>query len=127
MSDENNEDNLPFILSNATYNKLKWLVTVVLPGTGTLYFAMAQIWGLPSGQQVLGSIIALQAFLGLLLGISSTQYKNSGARYAGEINIAQQDDKKVFSLELNHQPEHLEKKEEAIFKVNTPSAPSTTP
>lgn len=119
--DATNSSPFPFILSNATYNKAKWLVVIVLPAVGTLYFALSSVWGLPSPEQVVGTIVALQTFLGVLLGISSTQYKNSGARYAGELNISQQADKKVFSLELNHEPEHLEKKEEAIFKVNAPT------
>lgn len=46
----------------------------MLPALGTLYFALAQIWGLPYGEQIVGTITALDAFLGALLGVSTTSY-----------------------------------------------------
>ena len=61
-------------MSNKTYDVLKWIASVVLPALGTLYFALAGIWGLPYGEQIVGTITAADTFLGILLGISSTQY-----------------------------------------------------
>lgn len=62
-------------LSNKTYDVLKWIAMIALPALGTLYFALAGIWGLPCGEQVVGTITALDTFLGALLGISSASYK----------------------------------------------------
>lgn len=62
-------------LSNGTYDTLKWIAMIVLPALGTLYFALAGIWGLPYGEQVVGTITAVDTFLGALLGISSANYK----------------------------------------------------
>ena len=62
------------ILSNKLYDVLKWIAMYLLPALGTLYFALASIWGLPYGEQVVGTITALDTFIGVLLGISSTQY-----------------------------------------------------
>lgn len=62
-------------MSNKVYDILKWIALVVLPALGTLYFALASIWGLPYGQEVVGTITAIDTFLGALLGISSAQYK----------------------------------------------------
>lgn len=62
-------------MSNKAYDILKWIALVVLPALGTLYFALASIWGLPYGQEVVGTITAIDTFLGALLGISSVQYK----------------------------------------------------
>jgi hypothetical protein len=62
-------------LSNRTYDILKWVAQIFLPALGTLYFALSQIWGLPYGEQIVGTITAVDAFLGMLLGISSAQYK----------------------------------------------------
>ena len=62
------------IMSNKTYDVLKWIAMVVLPAIGTLYFALAGIWGFPYGEEVVGTITAIDAFLGALLGISSAQY-----------------------------------------------------
>lgn len=62
-------------LSNKTYDVLKWIAMIALPALGTLYFALAGIWGLPCGEQVVGTITALDTCLGALLGISSANYK----------------------------------------------------
>jgi hypothetical protein len=61
-------------LSNETYDKLKWVAQIFLPATASLYFALANIWGLPNAEQVVGTITAVDAFLGILLGISSDVY-----------------------------------------------------
>lgn len=62
------------ILKNKIYDKLKWIAQIVLPAIATLYFALAQIWGLPYGEQIVGTITAIDAFLGAILGISTAQY-----------------------------------------------------
>ena len=61
-------------LTNKTYDTLKWVAQYLLPATGTLYFALAGIWGFPYGEEVVGTITAVDTFLGVLLGISSAQY-----------------------------------------------------
>ena len=64
------------ILPNKAYDVIKWIAMVCLPALGTLYFALAGIWGFPYGEQIVGTIMAVDTFLGALLGISSIQYKN---------------------------------------------------
>lgn len=64
-------------LSNKTYDTLKWIAQYLLPAIGTLYFALASIWGLPYGEQVVGTITAVDAFLGAILGISTMQYNKT--------------------------------------------------
>lgn len=61
-------------MSNKMYDILKWIAQYLLPGLGTLYFALAKIWGLPYGAEIVGTISAFDAFLGGLLGISSANY-----------------------------------------------------
>ena len=63
-----------FPLNNSLYDKLKWVAQYLLPALGTLYFALAGIWGLPYGEQVVGTITAIDTFLGVILGISSAKY-----------------------------------------------------
>ena len=65
--------------SNKTYDVLKWIAMYVLPALGTLYFALAGIWGLPYGEQVVGTITAIDTFIGVLLGISSSNYNKEDA------------------------------------------------
>lgn len=63
------------MMKNKTYDILKYIAQIVLPALGTLYFALAQIWGLPYGEEIVGTITAIDAFLGAILGISSAAYK----------------------------------------------------
>lgn len=72
-------------MSDKTYDILKWVAMYLLPASGTLYFALAGIWGIPYGEEVVGTITAIDTFLGVLLGISTSQYnkkvcKNETAR-----------------------------------------------
>lgn len=61
-------------MTNKLYDRLKFVAQILLPALGTLYFALASIWGLPCGEEIVGTITAVDAFLGALLGISSAQY-----------------------------------------------------
>jgi imidazoleglycerol phosphate synthase glutamine amidotransferase subunit HisH len=62
-------------MSNQVYDVLKWIAQILLPAIGTLYFALAGIWGFPYGEQIVGTITAIDTFLGVCLGISSSQYR----------------------------------------------------
>ena len=66
-------------MSNKVYDVLKWITMVALPAIGTFYFALAGIWGFPYAEQVGGTITAVVTFLGVVLGISSAQYKKKNA------------------------------------------------
>ena len=66
------------MLSNKVYDVLKWIALYLLPALGTFYFALAGIWSFPYGEEVVGTITAVDTFLGVLLGISTAQY-NKGA------------------------------------------------
>lgn len=62
-------------MSNKVYDILKWAAQLFLPALATLYFALAQIWGFPFGEEAVGTITALDTFLGVILGISTASYK----------------------------------------------------
>lgn len=64
-------------MSNKVYDILKWVAQLLLPALGTLYFALASIWGFPYGEEVVGTITAVDAFLGVILGISTANYNKS--------------------------------------------------
>lgn len=74
MVDINRKD-YTMILDNKTYDILKWIAMIFLPALGALYFGLASIWGLPYGEQIVGTITVIDTFLGALLGISSSNYK----------------------------------------------------
>lgn len=65
------------LLSNKTYDILKWIAQIALPALGSLYFGLAQIWGFPFGEEIVGTIAVVDTFLGALLGISSAQYNKA--------------------------------------------------
>lgn len=64
-------------MSNKVYDVLKYIAQIVLPALATLYFALAGIWNFPYGEQIVGTITAIDTFLGVILGISSAKYNNS--------------------------------------------------
>lgn len=68
-------------MSNKVYDILKWIAQILLPAAATLYFALASIWNLPYSEQVVGTIVAIDTFLGALLGISTVQYNKKQPKY----------------------------------------------
>lgn len=62
-------------MSNKMYDILKYIAQIGLPAVGTLYYALSAIWGLPYGEQIVGTITAVDTFLGTLLMISSSAYR----------------------------------------------------
>lgn len=67
-----------FGMSDKTYDVLKWIAQILLPALGTLYFALSKVWGLPYSNEIVGTITAVDAFLGAILGISTAQYNKMG-------------------------------------------------
>lgn len=101
------------VFNNETYNKLKWVAQYLLPALGTLYFALSSIWGLPYGEQVVGTISAIDAFLGVLLGISTKNYNGDGQLVINTDNP----ERDTYSLELNGPIEGLSDKKTVTFMV----------
>lgn len=69
-------------MSNKTYDFLVWIAQIVLPALGTLYAALSGIWGFPYGEQIVGTLTAVDVFLGALLKISNEKYKATQAAKA---------------------------------------------
>jgi len=109
----------PRLFSNKVYDRLKETVQLYLPSSATLYFSLAAIWGLPNAEAVVATAAAVATFGGVVLKISGKVYSASGAAYGGAINITtNQDGAKVFTLELNGDPEAIEAMDNINFKVN---------
>ncbi|MBQ6721515.1 MAG: phage holin [Clostridia bacterium] len=71
-------------LTNKVYDVLKFVAQILLPALGTLYFALAKIWGFPYATEIVGTISAVDAFLGALLGISTANYNKEQAEVMKE-------------------------------------------
>lgn len=65
---------IPLLMSDKTYDIMKWIVQYILPGLGVLYAIIAGVTGLPYAEVVLAVVMAVDWFLGIILGISTKQY-----------------------------------------------------
>lgn len=65
---------IPLLMSDKTYNIMKWIVQYILPGLGVLYAIIAGATDLPYAEIVLAVVMAVDWFLGIILGISTKQY-----------------------------------------------------
>ena len=70
------------MMSNKVYDVLKQIALVWLPALGALYFALGGIWSFPCAEEIVGTVTAVDAFLGAVLKISSTNYN----KVKGEIS-----------------------------------------
>lgn len=109
------------MITGKLYEYLKWLAQIVLPAVGALYLALASLWGLPSPQEVAGTILAIDTFLGVILGISQVAYGK--AIGGGTMHVNDMDEKVMYNLELDDDPSELKNMKEVRFKVNTPGKP----
>lgn len=107
-------------MPNHVYDKLKFVAQILLPALGTLYLTVAGIWSVPAADQVVSTIVAVDTFLGVLLGITTAQY-NKGVDDQGALHVTPSPTgAKTFTLELGSDPEKLEEKNEVRLKVKTP-------
>jgi hypothetical protein len=105
-------------LASNTYDRLKNVTQVWLPASGSLYFGLAQIWGFPAGEEIVGSIALLTTFFGVILKVSSARYESSGAAFDGTMSVEMPAlGKKTYALELDGDPEDLSQKDRVVFRV----------
>ena len=64
-------------MKNKTYDILKFVAQILLPALGSMYFGIAAIWGLPYSEEVVGTIVVIDTFLGAILGISTEKYNKA--------------------------------------------------
>ena len=107
-----------YIMGDRTYQVMKHMTQVVLPAIGTFYFALTQIWHLPLGLEVVGTITAICTFLGVSLGISTRAYNRSDAKYDGRIVVQEDENKKNYQLVLKNDPDTIDQSKEILFKVD---------
>jgi hypothetical protein len=108
-------------MKNKTYDRLKWIVMIVLPAFGSFYFGLGDALGLPATTQVVGTITLTTTFLGTILGFSNKKYNQSEASSDGSFQIVQDPGgMRTVSLALNGDPEEiLTAKKKLVFKIET--------
>lgn len=66
-------------MSNKVYDVLKWIALIAMPAITALYCTLSGIWGWGYGEQVVGTMSAIEIFLGAILQISNSNYKKTNA------------------------------------------------
>lgn len=108
-------------LRGKLYDRLKYMALIVLPALATLYFALAGIWGLPAADQVVGTIVAVDTFLGVILQLSSNAY-NKGIEHGGELHV--NEGQLLFQLDEDKTDiSKLGEKSEVRFKIKKRKSP----
>lgn len=103
-------------MTNKLYDKLKFLAQIALPAAGTLYVTLAALWDLPKPQEVAGTILAVDTFLGVLLGLQANAY-NKGVMDGGDMIVIDHGDQATATLDLDHPAEELLEASEVRFQV----------
>jgi putative holin Dp-1 len=115
------------LMSDKMYNILKHAAAIGFPALSALYFTIAQIWSIPDTKEVMGTIAAINTFIGALVGVSYVKYNNSGIKYVGSLEVTETGDRKTYSLNFNADPETIDQMSEVTFKVNpSPSISAST-
>lgn len=101
------------LLKNKVYDVVKWIAQILLPALSALYFGLAKIWGLPYATEIVGTIAAVDTFLGILLGISSANYQGEGSLVVDGIDPEEE----TLSISLNESLEDILKRDTVTLKV----------
>lgn len=116
--------------THALYDRLKFIAQIILPALGTLVFAVGGIWGWQYTVQVVGTITAVDLFLGGILQLSSNQYYKTGSNFDGDLNVSKDpttgENQVVFAFE--HDPREVVDdpgKHSMEFRINHPDQDSS--
>jgi hypothetical protein len=106
------------ITNKKLYDVLKAIALIWLPASGTLYVGLAAIWGLPASEQVSGTVLAVDTFLGVVLGLSTAKYNQiDSPKYVGTLVRNPEHAETAYSLNIDLPLDELIQKKEAIFRV----------
>lgn len=106
------------LFSNKAYDALKFLALVLLPAVATFYMTCAGLWGWENPEKVVGTIVAVDTFLGLVLGLSTKQYNKLDAAFDGHVELVPDHENGVTDVGLSIKPSALESgKKQVRLKV----------
>lgn len=126
-------------LNNKIYDVLKQIALIYLPAAGTLYVALALIWHFPDADAISKSVVAVDTFLGVILGISSVSYNKSDTKYDGALSLEDHPDGEGTAIRMTNLDANAVLTKPAItLKINNnatkvvdetplPAAPSSAP
>lgn len=64
-------------MSNKTYDFIRFLAEIAISAVGALYYAIADIWGLPYGEPIVATCAAVSAFLGIFTEWQRRRYNST--------------------------------------------------
>lgn len=114
------------LVSGTAYDTLKNSALVAIPGLAALYFGLAQIWGLPKAEEVVGSAACLTTFLGLFVMQQKKAYDKSDDKYDAVVHIDETQGRKVYEFDFGSKEvsDVVDWQKEILVKVNRPEAPA---
>ena len=116
------------VLSDKTYNRVKWISLIVLPALATAYFSLAPLWGLPKANEVVGTLAILSTCLGTLLGVSTKAYNSSGTDGVVYANGKDEDTGLTrLGMTIGTHPDELLDKKVVRLTVDPNAAPGIPP
>lgn len=102
--------------TNKVYDKIKWIVAIVIPAIIALYSSLASIWGFPYAEQVIATLAAINVFLGVVMKISTASYQKS---YDGTLHVDtvtdNTTDKYLFEVD---DLDNISDKDHIMLKIN---------
>ena len=87
MSNDNPDIRGLFGMTDKAYNILKWIVQYILPALNTLILTLGSIWGWDATVPIAATVAAFDVFLGVILGISASQYQKNLTNDQKDIDI----------------------------------------
>lgn len=97
--------------ANKVYDILKWVCLIACPAAITLILVVSTIWNIPCATQIVGTIGAVQTFIGACIGISSKNYTD------GTVSVEDIDDTKAYKFELNEPIENIGDRKSIVLNV----------
>lgn len=62
-------------MNEKVYQILAIIGRLIIPAIATLYFSLSQIWGLPLGEQITGTLAAITVFINTILKIEYDRWE----------------------------------------------------
>lgn len=115
---EDDGNSIHGLVTDKTYDRLKFLSTIVLPALTGLYLTLAPLWHLPKQEEVAATITAINVFLGVIVGVSSKKHQNDPKRFAGKVVYQDTGDKEPeVNLVLKQNLKEFQGRKEVTFKI----------
>lgn len=117
-NEPDSQDDAPtFAVSDRVYNLLRFFAVILLPAFAAAYFGLAQIWGLPKAEEVVGTLTVIDTLLGVVVRTLRKAYENSDARFDGAIVVEPDEVEGVTNLNVSLDPAAVADKNEMLVKI----------